>query len=113
MIFSKKPTDTPDKSAAALAAIHDPVLVFRFHFLKIPAPHAIDLLALGAVTFPQLLPADGQVAVTAAEPLLLLLDEHKFLMSARCHELEDTGLKSETQAGYILQTKQAKSGSVR
>jgi len=57
----------------------------------------VGLSALGAVTFPQLLLADGQVAVATAELLPLVLEKHKFLMSARCHGQEDTGLRFETQ----------------
>ena len=86
-----------DESTAALTAVFDRAGVFRRDLLKIPAPFAVNLPALGAITFPQLLLPDGQVAVAAPELLPLLLQKHKFLVSARCHGQENTGLKFETQ----------------
>ncbi len=80
----------------------DRAILFQFYLLEIPALHTVDLPALRAIPFPQFLLVNGQVAVTAADLLPLPPYEDQFLMSALCHELEDTGLTLETQTEILF-----------
>ena len=81
-----------DERSAIFASVYDCTLVFCFDFLKVPTPHAVNLLALRAVAAPQLLFVNCEVAMSAADLFCLLFQEDKFFMSTCCHKYEDTGL---------------------
>ena len=81
-----------DERPAVFASVYDCTLVFCFDFLKVPTPHAVNLLALRAVVAPQLLFVNCEVAMSAADLFCLLFQKDEFFMSACCHKYEDTGL---------------------
>ena len=81
-----------DEGSAIFASVYDCALVFCFDFLKVPTPHAVNLLALRAVAAPELLFVNCEVAMSAADLFCLFFQEDEFFMSACCHKYEDTGL---------------------
>ena len=61
-----------DDGAAVLTSVLNLAVVLRFDLLKILAPYAVNLLALGAKAVAQFFLVDREMAVTTAELFALL-----------------------------------------